>query len=206
MQRVHNARLMNQSRIDAMRQRITRMLKSAKLITGATDPTTYFQGTATGQSSAGDLGCDQLTFTTTAPGIPISATADSDDFETQMDANGPIGGVAEVSYSTTPVGNPPNNQTGLFERIQRPSDGDPTQGGVESLLSPEVAQMGFQFWNGQQWMQTWDTTIERRLPSAVLVSYILQGASNNNVQTFIVPIPSSDVTVQNPALNAGNGQ
>ncbi|HZO91903.1 MAG TPA: hypothetical protein VFB38_26535 [Chthonomonadaceae bacterium] len=204
LQRTQAVRRAAQNRTEAMQQRITRMLQGAKLTDTATDTTTFFVGEATGQSDNGDLGCDQLTFTTIAPGVPMAAQLSGDDFETQHNAYGPIGGVAEVSYSTTPVGDA-GDQTGLFERIQRPSDGDPTQGGLESLLAPEVERMGFQFWDGLEWVDTWDTLNDtRRLPAAVKVSYTLRGARDNTVNVFVVPIPASDVTAQNPVTIQGS--
>src|SRR5690242_20060853 len=81
MQRAHALRAAAQDRTEAMRRRLTQMLQSAKLTNVTTDPTTFFLGRTTGQTDTGDLGCDQLTFTTTAPGVPISAQSSEDDFE-----------------------------------------------------------------------------------------------------------------------------
>ena len=205
MQRVHARRQAEQNRTAAMEQRITQLLQGAKLTENAEDATTFLLGVATSDSDAGELGCDQLTFTTTAPVVPLVAQLSEDDFETQHAARGPVGGVAEVSLSTTPFGDA-GEQTGLFERLQRPSDGDPAQGGTESLLSPEVDNIGFQFWDGQQWVSTWDTqTGERRLPAAVKVSYFSHGATDDEVRVFIVPIPASDVDAQDPAGSGDDG-
>ena len=201
IQRAHARRRAEQDRTEALEQRITRMLQGAKLSADTDDPTMFFVGEAT--TDAGDLGSDQLTFTTTAPGVPQSAQSSEDDFETQHHARGPMGGVAEVSFGTTPFGDA-GDRTGLFERVQRPSDGDPTQGGTESLLAPAVDRIGFRFWDGLQWIDTWDTELdERRLPAAVMVSYLPEGASEDAVRVFVVPVPASDVDNENPLEGAG---
>jgi hypothetical protein len=130
--------------------------------------------------------------------VPAAALNSQDDFETQQAARGPVGGLTEVSLGTTPIGNA-GDKSGLFERIQRPSDSDPTQGGMESVLAPEITSIGFQFYDGTQFISAWDTTTgSRRLPSAVQVSYKLKGDDDNVVHTFVVAIPASDVTAQNP--------
>jgi prepilin-type N-terminal cleavage/methylation domain-containing protein len=169
---------------------------------GATGSSTATTSSATGSNMTPDgvdLGCDRLTFTTTAPGVPLAAQASADDFETQQQNSGPVGGISEVSLSTTAVGGA-GDKTGLFERVQRPSDGDSTQGGTESVLSAEVQSIGFQFWNGTQWQTTWDSTgtETHHLPAAVLVSYTLIGDAAGTVHTLTISVLSSDVTAQNP--------
>jgi prepilin-type N-terminal cleavage/methylation domain-containing protein len=217
-------------RRDAQRQtatterRITALLEGAKLGASATDRTTYFVGdnvgdtlgpVGTGSGTAnpgstlggdGDLGCSRLTFTTAAGDVPMRVRDDADDFETQQQKNGPVGGVAEVEWATTPVGDA-GDKTGLFERLQRPSDGDPSQGGTETLLGAQIDQIGFQFWNGTDWVTTWDTIngTQRRLPAAVRVQYTLLGEPKGTLHAFVVPIPTSDVTAQNPLTTAPGG-
>ena len=204
MQRVHAARQAEQDRTEATELRITRLLQGAKLAANAADTTTYFVGVAT--TDADDLGCDQLTFTTTAPGVPPVARLSEDDFETQHLARGAVGGVAEVSLSMTPAGDA-GDRTGLFERVQRPSDGDPTQGGTEAVLSDEVERIGFQFWDGLQWVTVWDTQAGvRRLPAAVMVSYVPVGAADSDPpRVFVVPLPASDVDEQDPVAGGEAG-
>ncbi len=173
MQRAEEARRADLDRSDLMERQITRLLQGAKLAAPAqSSPAaalntlpgqpaalpvpaaqkTYFAGVAEG--GANDLGCDRLTFTTTAPVLPMAALAGTDDFETQQQAQGPVGGLAEVSLSVTPVGDA-GGRTGLFERLQRPSDADPSQGGLEFLLDPQIERIGFQFWDGFQWITSW---------------------------------------------------
>ncbi|MDX1931448.1 MAG: type II secretion system protein GspJ, partial [Capsulimonadales bacterium] len=155
-------------------------------------------------SEASDLtGCTRLTFTTLAPSIPLRLRVDENDFETQQERNGPQGGVAEVQWSTEAVGDAGDRQ-GLFERIQQPSDGDPSQGGTEALLTEDVRNIAFEFWNGADWTETWNTTGigGRRLPAAVQVSYELASDDPGFVRRFVVPIPNSDVTALNPVADA----
>jgi hypothetical protein len=213
MEREQQRRQGQQDPVIVMQREITRMLEGAKLsevtassanatptATGSTYQT-YFQSDQAG-SGADELGTDRITFTTAAPGIPLEAQYSQDDFETQQQSNnGPIAGMAEVSFGTTPIGNPPGDPTGLFERVQRPADSDATQGGNEFLICPQIARMGFQFWDGAEWISTWDSTTTpytNHLPAAVLVSYILVGDSQQTVHTFTVPIFTSDVTALNP--------
>lgn len=223
MQRVEEARRADQDRSDATERRIARLLRGAKVaataavvsapIPAASSPAapgpsaapsqaTYFVGLA--ENSANDLGCDRLTFTTTAPALPLAALDGTDSFETQQGARGPVGGLAEVSLSLTPVGDA-GGRTGLFERVQRPGDGDPTQGGSESLLDPQIERIGFQFWDGLKWVSAWNAANPPRLPQAVRVSYTLRGQPGSDVRVFDVPLPASDVDAQSPQ-DTGAGQ
>lgn len=223
MQRVEESRRADLDRSDATERRIARLLQGAKLLglavpgaipiptaggppvtaspTAAAGQTTYFEGLTEGGAS--DLGSDRLTFTTTAPALPLAALDGTDDFETQQGARGPVGGLAEVSLSVTPVGDP-GGRVGLFERIQEPSDADPTQGGSESLVDSRIARIGFQFWDGTQWDTSWDAATPPRLPQAVRVSYTLRGRPDSDVRVFDVPIPASDVDAQTPQAGSSD--
>ena len=202
LQRSHTARMSELDETDHTEQEITRILRGALVTTTATDTSTFFQGVSAGGQS--DLGCDRLTLTTTAPGVPAAARDSTDDFETQQAARGPVGGVTEISLSTTAVGDA-GTHAGLFERIQHPSDGDPTQGGFESTLDPDISAIGFQFWTGAQWISSWDTvaTGDRKLPMAVQVSYRLSKGTDNSVHVFVVSIPASTVTAAAPDTAQG---
>ena len=207
---------------------LTEVVRGAMLSGSATDTTTFFVGefgnagpaTGTGAASASpsmsssggsgsntsasgvDLGCDRLTFTTTAPGISLARQASQDDFETQQKSLGPAGGVTEISLSMTAVGNA-GDKSGLFERRQTPSDGDATQGGTESVLGADVQNIGFQFWDGTQWVSTWDSSTGQdanRLPAAVQISYTMNNDPSNTVHTLLIAVPTSDVTTQNPIV------
>ncbi len=224
MQRIEESRRADMDRSDATERRIARLLQGAKLLglavpgavpiptaagaspatataVAAAGQTTYFEGLTEGGAS--DLGSDRLTFTTTAPALPLAALDGTDDFETQQGARGPVGGLAEVSLSVTAVGDP-GGRVGLFERIQRPSDADPTQGGTESLIDARIARVGFQFWDGAQWDTSWDAGTPPRLPQAVRVSYTLRGHLDSDVRVFDVPIPASDVDAQAPQATSAD--
>ena len=129
MQRVEESRRADLDRGDATERRIARLLQGAKLTapTAAAGQTTYFAGLA--ENGADDLGCGRLTFTTTAPALPLATLDGTDDFETQQGARGPVGGLAEVSLSVTPVGDA-GGRLGLFERLQRPAGRGPDAGRV----------------------------------------------------------------------------
>lgn len=203
LERAQARRQTQTSERDHFEYRVTRLLEGAKLDEDSNDRLSYFVAeTIEGDE---DLGADRVTFTTGALSLRLEAQESTDDFETQHKDNGPVGGLAEVSLSTTPVGEA-GERKGLFERFQRPSDGDPTQGGTESVLMAGIAKIGFQFYNGQAWISTWDTrTSDRRLPAAVQVSYLLEGDADGAVHRFIVPLPASDVDATSPA-NTGVAQ
>lgn len=197
LERAQARRQTQTSERERFESRVTRLLEGAKLDEDSNDRLSYF--VAETVEADQDLGADRLTFTSNALSFRLEAQDSTDDFETQHKANGPVGGLAEVSFSTTPVGEA-GDRTGLFERFQRPSDGDPAQGGTETLLAAGISKIGFEFYNGQSWITTWDTrTSDRRLPAAVQVSYVLTGEPDGTVHRFIVSLPSSDVDAQNPA-------
>jgi len=202
VQRATQTRLANLDKTNQMEQTLTNLIQGAMLSSTlsatTTNPITYFQGVS--DTGTAPQGCSRITFTTTAPGVPIAAIDDTtNDFETQQTMRGPIGGLSEVSLGTAPVGNA-GDLTGLFERVQHPSDADPTQGGVEFDIDPDIASMGFQFWDGEEWDDSWDTTTETlKLPEAVQVSYTLKSDPNSTLHIFVVPIASSTVNAQNPA-------
>ncbi len=160
-------------------------------------------GSSSNSSSSGSgSGGDQssLCFTTIGRRLPTTLLSSTDDFETNNEKYGPIGGVTEIQLGASPVGTPTGEteQGGLYLREQSPSDTDPTQGGEESKLSPDVDTISFEYYDGTQWLTTWDTTTmtTRRLPSAVRVTYRLKGDDVD--KTLILAVPASDVTPDNP--------
>jgi len=206
----------------AIQDKITDWLRHAELAANATATDSYFIGNvgnvasvttptqvATPQtngstSSSGNGNSDTLIFTVTGLRLNSGTLTSDDDFETQNTNHGPQGGVAEVAIYTTPVGTPPQNQTGLFNRFQRPADIDPSQGGNETLMSPDVTSIQFEFWDGAQYEPTWDSrsmTPTKRLPAAVRVTYQMQNETNPRV--FVVTLPNSDVTMLNPVVQGG---
>lgn len=197
MERLQKQRRSQQDRSEQREQTITRLLQGATITDDVNDTTTFFVAASVDGDT--DMGSDRLTFTTTGPGITQAVRENPDDFETQQAAQGPVGGTAEVSLGTTAFGDA-GDKTGLFLRLQRPSDGDPTQGGREWLLDPDIDRVGFTFFNGTDWVDTWDTILggDRRLPAAVRVSYTLKDAPDD-VKSFMVTLPSSDVDSLNPA-------
>ena len=185
---------------ESVQGRIRRMIEGAKLNENDdADTSAFFIAEA---ETDGELGADRLTFTTTAPDLSLAVQASADDFETSHEANGPVGGLAEVSLSTTAVGDAGTN-SGLFQRVQRPADGDDTQGGEESVLTDQIEKIGFEFFNGVDWVTTWDSvnTTPGRLPAAVRVSYTVVG-DDPTVRKFVVAIPASDATADDPAEEA----
>ncbi|MCX6360706.1 MAG: hypothetical protein NT029_12900 [Armatimonadetes bacterium] len=195
-QRSHVARQADTNPVAALEREITRLIEGAKLTEDAADTTTYMVGMADATGDTGTLGCDTLVFTTTAGAPDFGPLLSEDDYETQYTAQGPAGGVTEVQIGGQLQGRT-ESVSGLLVRIQRPSDGDYTQGGTQRVLSTHVESIGFRFWNGASWDDTWDTATERRLPGAILVSYVLADDSTQSVHSFVVAVPSSDVDANN---------
>jgi hypothetical protein len=96
----------------------------------------------------------------------------------------------------------PGERTGLFQRVQRPADGDPTQGGREWLLDPQIDRVGFQFFNGTDWVDEWDTILGRRQTASGRRAGELcpQGDAGGCVRSFVVTLPASDVDSLNPRI------
>lgn len=179
--------------------KMRRLISSACLSTVTTDPASYYLG----GDAAGDT--DQnittsgagLVFTALSEKLPAEYVNSQDDFETLNQTYGPRGGLCEISISQSAIGNAPVS-TGLFLRRQTPADGDSSQGGFESSLDSDIDSISFEFYTGETWDLTWDTTAMDvpRLPAAVRVTY--SRTSDSTERTFIVRLPLSDVTPDNP--------
>ena len=171
-------------------------LSCASLSADANDTKTFF--IASSDEASSDLGATRITFTSSYSYIPGGSLSAELTFDDVHDTYGPLGGLAEYSYGTVATGDA-GNAAGMFERIQRPVDADPLQGGFESLVSADVSEIGFQFWDGSEWLSEWDTRSgTRRLPAAVKVQYRLTDESTDQLHQFVVIIPNSDVTASNP--------
>ena len=127
----------------------------------------------------------------------------TDDFETANQKFGPQGGVSEYTLSLSPTGQPTTDKQGLFLRVQTPADGDAKQGGNETLFMEGISTIQFEFWDGQQWLTTWDSVAvqTRRLPAAVRVTY--RGANETTDRVIVIRLPLSDVTATNPITQGG---
>lgn len=180
---------------------LERLVEGAYLTPDATDTKAFFVAQSLGGASGS---ADTLTWTTLGRRLDGRATiadpnATFEDLNTKL---GPQGGLAEVSISTQPVGGDAQGN-GLFLRVQRPADGDITQGGTERLLIADITRVSFEFWNGTNWVTQWDTRQgDRRLPS--LVRIILGTQDNDEARVLTFPVRSSDVTTQNPSTQGGS--
>ena len=174
------------------------IIRQATLSTGADDPNSYFIG-SDGPVLEGDPGSDAntLTFSVVGTRLPYSTLGFQDEFESGNETLGPQGGVAEVTISMTPTCDP-GGRSGLFIREQRPADGDPSQGGEERLLEEGMEEFSLEFFDGIDWITSWDTRSQttRRLPAAVRITYRKVGF--NDLRTLTVRLPNSDVTPDNP--------
>ncbi len=155
-----------------------------------------------GGASSGSGDNSSVVFTVLGRRPPSSLLASQNDFETNNESFGPVAGSTEIQLGTSAVGQPSSDQQGLFLREQSPSDGDPTQGGTESLLGSDVQTVAFEFYDGTAWQTTWDTNTmtPRRLPSAVRVTYRLKTDTGDTVAVFA--LPNSDVTTDNPVVQS----
>jgi prepilin-type N-terminal cleavage/methylation domain-containing protein len=183
--------------IPRLEDRLTNLVEHAYLSADPNDSTTYFIAGDEGlQPSSGPA--TTLVFTSASSELPPSLVGDHDtDFESVNADYGPLGGVEEVGLSMTPIGDAPV-QDGSFIREQRPSDGDPTQGGYEKQFSAEMTDLEFEFFDGTNWLPSWDTRTmtTKRIPAAVRVTYQLNG--EDDTRTLVIRLPLSDVTPTNP--------
>lgn len=181
--------------------RLRSSLSCAFISQDTNDSKTFFIADSDNLSS--DLGSTRITFTTTYNLLPGAALEPTLTFDDVHETFGPVGGIAEASYGTVPIGNA-GDVTGLFERLQRPVDADPTQGGKESLVTAEILECGFSFWDGTQWLTEWDSRNgQRRLPSAVLMQYRISGADEEQTHKIVIQLAASNVTPTNPTTQAG---
>jgi len=119
-------------------------------------------------------GSASLALTTLAPTPPVRYLREtSADFGTLNDRYGPMGGVTEVALSTVPVGDA-GRRRGLFVRQQSPADEEPARGGTERVLDEGIDDIRFEFYDGTDWLSTWDSREEQkdRLPLLIRVTYI----------------------------------
>lgn len=183
---------------------VARLIRAAYITEDEQDATTYFvaSNSGGGVSLTDAASADTLVFTVLGIPPPASFLNSTEDFETRNQVFGPQGGVTEIQLGTTPIGEA-GERTGLFLREQRPADGDPLQGGYEQVYEERVNSMYFEFWNGEAWTGEWDTIMQgaRRLPAAVRVTYDFVGEEDS--RSFVVRIPLSDVTPENPLAVGG---
>jgi len=209
----YDARFRSAGESDAAKKsfedRVRGLISRSYLNPVATDDGSFFiasQGALSGSESTDTP--DTLTFTVVGDNIPSAlrttaedSTASSDNFEQLNEQYGPQGGVSEICVSPVAIGSAPET-TGTFLRRQTPADSDPSQGGRESLLSSNVTTLRFEFYDGTEWIGTWDTRLQatKRLPACVRVTYRWDNEESDRI--VVIPIPSSDVTPDNP-LTAG---
>lgn len=197
-------------RLAAFEREVGDLLQQAYLPVTPSD-TAYFIGTTAGSTlptpgttlgqGAGSF-ADEITFTAVGLRPRLAALEADADFEELNATFGPQGGPAEVSISTFGI-NVPDDRSGLFLRIQRPADGDPSQGGTQRLLSAEVTRIQFEFFDGLEWRATWDSrgNEQNRLPAAVRVTYRL--AEEDPERVFVVRLLHSDATPEDPVPAGG---
>ena len=161
----------------------------------AAGQTTYFLGSP--ENGASDLGCDRLTFTTTAPAMPLAALDSTDDFETQQ---------ARAGRSAAWRKSRSARRRSATRRARRAcssaSSGPATPTRPRAASSPiwtrRSRASGSSSGTGGNGSRPGTPTNPPRLPPAVRVSYTLRGQPDSDVQVFVVPIPASDVDAQTP--------
>lgn len=189
-------------------EKVRDLISHAYLSPDATDANSYFvlgasssQPLSSGTSSSTTSptsSTNDLTFTVTGLRISSAVLDSTDDFETNNKRFGPVGGVTEIALETTAVGEQGQGRSGLFLRKQTPSDSDSTQGGYERVLNANLSEISYEFFDGTEWLTTWDTSTmtTKRLPASVRVTYRLTNDETDHV--FYVTLLNSDVTINNP--------
>ncbi|HWD39367.1 MAG TPA: type II secretion system protein GspJ [Fimbriimonas sp.] len=190
----------------AFEDKLTRLISGAQL----TDPNAVFQSPIP-QSSQGqtDVGGNQsilgpgsasLVMTTWEDPPSVGYLQNQADFETLNQKFGPQGGPAEIGLSMEPVGDDAGFRRGLFLREQKPPDGDPTQGGQESLVQSGLQDIRFEFYDGNQWLTAWDSKNDQKgkLPQIVRITYVLP--NDQKPHSLLVPMPLATA----PSTSGGN--
>lgn len=184
--------------------RLRSILENAYLSPTATDTNSYFQGgpDVVGSDQGGEVDPNLLAFTALSPRVPSEVLDSNSDFQTLNQTYGPEGGVTEYALSLTPIGADAAAENGLFLRKQTPADGDPSQGGYQSVLDPDIDSVSWEFYDGTEWIESWDTQQSNtpRLPAAVRVTYRRKNDETDHV--FVVRLIHSDVTPDNPVQTA----
>ncbi|MDI9641100.1 type II secretion system protein GspJ [Kamptonema cortianum] len=177
---------------------LRRLIEGAYVTTDEDDNLSYFVAESlSGQGT----NPDSLTFTSIGR-LPDGGflRSEEEEFETLHSRFGPQGGLIEISFSLSPVGDA-GDAEGLFLRIQRPSDGDLTQGGREELFIPGVTSLSWEFWDGTQWVTTWDTRQgQRRIPAAVRMTF--QIGDEGAERTHVFRLVNSDISAENPLVQS----
>jgi len=200
-----------EDRIASFERQVSDLVQQAFLSSTANDPNTYFiatfsegqQGLQPGGNAQGP-GADDLVFTAVGGRLRSDVTEETGDFEGANERFGPQGGMTEIELSTVGFDAPAEAQ-GLFVREQRPADGDPSQGGFQRVLNPDVETIQFEFFDGGEWRMEWDSrsTEANRLPAAVRMRYKLRDEEEE--RTLTIRLPHSDVTPLNPVTQGGAG-
>jgi hypothetical protein len=194
-------------RIQRFEDRLRNLLSKAYISADENDTATYFAlGSLTGETTTNEDDLPtSVTFTTFGNAPTGGAVASVETFEEIHSKYGPQGGTAEYTLGTEPIGDA-GDRTGLFLRTQRPSDGDPTQGGEEEVFFEGLQSIGFEAWDGTAWVTEWDSVSlqERRLPAALRITYRLSDEANRP-KTVIIRLAASDVTPQDPASGGATG-
>jgi hypothetical protein len=71
-------------------------------------------------------------------------------------------------------------------------------------MEPNLSQIGFEFFDGANWDQSWDSrasTPARSMPAAVRITYRFNGDTYDHV--FVVQLPNSKVTYLAPVTVTG---
>jgi prepilin-type N-terminal cleavage/methylation domain-containing protein len=181
--------------------RIANLLSLATLSSDNSSPNSYFVGEQAGGTQSNES-ANSLTFVVLGDRVRGNLLESTDTFENLNQTFGPQGGLMEVQLGAEAIGES-RNSNGTLIRTQRPADGDRTQGGNQQVLSPDMTNMVFEFYDGEAWQVGWDTQAEDepRLPAAVRVTYTWKDESQR--RTFTVRLPNSDVTPDSPAVSTG---
>ncbi len=178
------------TRIARLNGDLERWLQSAIL------PTDGRRGWFRATSSDGNH-VDTVSFTALTPPVDLSVMLDDaeEEFEAANQQFGVRGGISELQIGPVAVGAHASGE-GLFLRIQTPPDDDPDLGGQERLLFSGAVSLRFEFFDGVEWLEEWDTDTMATpsLPRAVRVYWWLEDeATDAHVVTVHLPnsLPAS---------------
>jgi hypothetical protein len=110
----------------------------------------WFIGT---DDNDGERDTDSLRLVTRSRRVPLKDGARPGDWESQPHH----ADWSAVTWSLTPIGG--SAEAGLFRREECPPGEDPYEEvGDEELISPTVVGLNFRYFDGTDWVDSWDTT------------------------------------------------
>jgi len=96
-----------------------------------------------------------------------------------MNANDPWGEIQKVTYELETAPDATNGEKSLVRSVTRNLLSTGTQDEDDQFLASGVETLSFSYFDGQNWLDTWDDTTETNLPIAVRVNVQMAAVDSN---------------------------